>query len=96
MSKFEDWMDKPTRTRNGERDYSKLDPDYIEHAETAVFINETLTVCKAIFDDLGLKDESLLLEIYDRFLARLNSLDEFLVTPCEKCSQLNSMTQDKQ
>lgn len=39
--------------------------------DTAVFVNDTLSLAKRIYDDLELTDESLLLEIYDRLVERL-------------------------
>ncbi|BFM40745.1 hypothetical protein [Synechocystis sp. LKSZ1] len=39
--------------------------------DAAVFVNDTLNLAKRIYDDLGLTDESLLLEIYDRLVEKL-------------------------
>ena len=78
MSEFQEWSDKLTKNNWGDAAYT---------LPSAVFINETLVGCKAIWNDLGLEDESLIFEIYDRFWNHYKGLDEFLVTPCDDCPQ---------
>lgn len=74
MSEFQKWFNQP-KSKNYERATFQVDDDTEDHTRTAIFINETLTVCQAIYKDLGLRDESLLFAIYDRFTDRFNSMD---------------------
>ena len=78
MSEFQKWAEKLTETNWGDAAYT---------VPCATFISETLAGCQAIWNDLDLEDESLIFEIYDRFLAQYKELDEFLVTPCDDCPQ---------
>ena len=74
MSEFQKWFNQP-KSKNWERATFQVDDDTLDFNRTAIFINETFKVCQAIYKDLGFRDESLLLAIYDRFIARLNSMD---------------------
>jgi hypothetical protein len=74
MSEFQKWFNRP-KSKNWERATFQVDDDTLDISRTAIFINETLAVCQAIYKDLGLRDESLLLAIYDRFIDRFNSMD---------------------
>ena len=78
MSEFQKSSDKLTKNNWGDAAYT---------LPSAVFINETLAGCKAIWNDLDLSDESLIFEIYDRLWNHYKGLDEFLVTPCDDCPQ---------
>lgn len=78
MSEFQKWSDDLTKNNWGDAAYT---------LPSAVFINETLAGCKAIWNDLDLSDESLIFEIYDRLWNHYKGLDEFLVTPCDDCPQ---------
>ena len=74
MSEFQKWFNPP-KSKNWERATFQVDDDTLDFNRTAIFVNETFKVCQAIYKDLGLRDESLLLAIYDRFIARFNSMD---------------------
>lgn len=74
MSEFQKWFNQP-KSKGYECATFQVDDEIEDHLRTAIFINETFKVCQAIYKDLGLRDESLLLAIYDRFIARFNSMD---------------------
>lgn len=74
MSEFQKWWDKP-KGKNYDHPTFQIYDETEDFSRTAIFINEILEVSQAIYKDLGLRDESLLFAIYDRFIDRFNSMD---------------------
>lgn len=76
MSEFKKWLERPLKSGNDYSGFRKNDLGDLEvHCRTGVFLFETLQVCKAIRDDLGLASESALFAVYDRFIDRFNSMN---------------------
>lgn len=76
MSEFKKWLERPLKSGNDYSGFHRNDLGDLEvHCRTGVFLFETLQVCKAICDDLGLASESALFAVYDRFIDRFNSMN---------------------